>query len=270
MRLDELQVEFSPALVSAAVGEVALASDPAPASGVLEVEGGVDTTFVYDIRTEFDGADMAGYRGLRIEAFPAPVFVALERGSPLEAVTDAEVRSTPVGFDVLFDPVDGQTNQPLRVTFRLRVLEHNTPINAWLLGDEGVPPHPVAAGNASEDVGTQVINVYATQSVPVVEALFTTPVVTPNGDGTNDEMAITLLLSQFAAEVAVDMGVFDLAGRRVAKLLSGDRATGAYEVVWVGADDQGELVPPGAYVCQIEVETDSRTFTETRLIGVAY
>jgi hypothetical protein len=64
MRIDTLSMEIAPALVSAAVGEVALAADLSPDSGVLAVAGGVDTSFVYDIRAEFGTAGLAGFHGI--------------------------------------------------------------------------------------------------------------------------------------------------------------------------------------------------------------
>ena len=91
---------------------------------------------------------------MRIEAFPAPIFERLEMGDPLVEVRDFDLEETAAGFDLSFPPVTAQNNQPLRVAFRLRLLEHNTPINAWLLGEDQVPPHPIAPGNASEEVGT--------------------------------------------------------------------------------------------------------------------
>lgn len=270
VRIDTFQVEFSPGLVSAAVGEVALAADPFPASGVLEVEGGVDTTFVYDIRTEFDQAGLSGYRGVRVEAFPPPVFESLETGAPLAPVPDFEVQPTDRGFDVLFAPVDAQNNQPLRVAFRMQLLEHNTPVNAWLLGDGDVPPHPIAPGNASDLVGTGVINAFTRQARPTVQVDLSSAIITPNGDGANDAVTVGLVMAQFAADTAVDIGLYDLSGRRVRQLVARPRTSGAYADAWDGRDDRGVLVAPGLYVCRVAVEADAETFEEVHLIGVAY
>ena len=118
MRLDSLVVEFSPELVSTAVGEVALASDPNPVGGVLAVPSGVDTSFVCDILTQFDEDDLAGFRGLKLTAFPPPVFERLQMGDPLVEVADVEVEPIAEGFHVFFPPVTRQNNQPMRLTFR--------------------------------------------------------------------------------------------------------------------------------------------------------
>jgi len=270
MRLERLEVEYSPRLVSAAVGEVALASEPNPASGVLEVEGGIDTTFTYDIRTEFDAAGLDGYRGIRVEAFPPPIFERLEMGDPLAEVTGIEAAATDGGFDILFAPVARQNNQPLRVTFRMRVLEHNTPVYAWLLGEGGVPPHPVAAGNANDEVGTGSINVYSLEAEPAVGVSLTPSVITPNGDGINDAASLSMILTQFTSGIEISVEVFDLGGRRVRQLVSVARSAGAYTDFWDGLDDGHNPVPPGMYLCRIAAASDSRNIVDVKLIGVVY
>ena len=269
IRIDTLQVEFSPGLVSEAIGEVALATDPAP-GGVLEVEGGIETSFIYDIRTEFAQDGLAGYSGVRVEAFPAPLFEGLEMGDPLVAVADFELVERTRGFDLSFPSVGAGNNQPLRVAFRLRLLEHNTPVNAWLLGGESVPAHPIAPGDASRAVNTGTINVFTVRSQPEVKVDISTPVITPNGDGANDLAGISLILSQFAGNTAVEVEIFDLGGRRVRQLASEPRAAGAYGEVWDGRDGQGKLVAPGLYLCRVGVEADAETFADMQLIGVVY
>lgn len=269
VRIDTFQVEFSPGLVREAVGEVALAADPFPASGLLEVEGGIDTTFTYDIRTEF-AADVAGYRGVRIEAFPPPVFESLQMGDPLVAVEDVEWTASERGFDVFFAPVAASNNQPLRITFRLRLLKYNTPINAYLLGADSVPPHPIAPGNASPLAGTDATNAFATQARPKLQLALSTALISPNGDGRNDEVAIDLVLSQFSAQTAVAVEIFDLSGRRVRQLLSQPRPAGSYSQAWNGRDEQGVLVPPGLYLCRVGVEADFDVFAAVEPIGVVY
>ena len=49
----------------------------------------------------------------------------------------------------------------------MRLLEHNTPINAWLLGNDDVPPHPITPGN-SEAISTGVMNAFM-QSQPDIQ-----------------------------------------------------------------------------------------------------
>ena len=263
-------MEFSPSLVSTALGEIALASNLQPANGVLEAASGVDTTFVYDIQTAFANNGQAGYRGIRVEAFPAPTFLDLQTGNPLTSVADVNVISRERGFDVLFPPVSSDNNQPLRVLFDMRLLEHNTPINAWLLGDDDVPPHPISPGNASEAISTGVMNAFATQSQPDIQVDLSTTVLTPNGDGINDVAQIDLILSQFAASMDVTIDICDLSGRSVHRLTSAQRSSGSYSDIWNGRDEYGNALPPGLYIVRVAIDGDFKQFENVRLLGVAY
>lgn len=270
MRIDTLSVEISPALVSTAEGEVALSADLDPAGGVLAATGGVDTSFVYDIRTEFADAGLAGFRGIKLAAFPPPVFTGLKMGDPLVEVTEVEVVETADGFHVFFEPVNEANNQPLRVSFRLRLLEHNTPVNAWLLGAGNVSPHPISVGNASAEVGTEKINIFTLDIKPTVEVQLSTPVITPNGDGINETAEIAFVLTQFAADLEVEIEIFDLSGHQVRKVIAAARTAGAYREVWDGRGNDGAMVPPGTYICRLAVKADAKSIETTKLIGVAY
>ncbi|MFT5086026.1 MAG: hypothetical protein ACI906_000521 [Candidatus Latescibacterota bacterium] len=270
MRIDTLSVEIAPALVSTAAGEVALSADLDPVGGVLVATGGVDTSFVYDIRTEFADAGLAGFRGIKLAAFPPPVFTGLKMGDPLVEVTEVEVVETADGFHVFFEPVNEANNQPLRVAFRLRPLEHNTPVSAWLLGTEAVPPHPISVGNASAEVGTEKINIFTLDIKPTVEVQISTPVITPNGDGINETAEIAFVLTQFAADLEVEIDIFDLSGHQVRKIIAGARTAGAYREAWDGRGNGGTMVPPGTYICRLAVKADAKSIETTKLIGVAY
>ena len=158
----------------------------------------------------------------------------------------------------------------MRLTFSLRLLEYHTPLNAFLLGDGNVPPHPIVAGNASVEVGTGSIHIFAASATPSVEALLSTAVLTPNGDGVNDEVAVAAVLTQFAGEVPLAIEIFDLSGLRVRELIAAPRAAGVYRETWDGRDGTGARVAPGLYLCRIGVSSDIASTTATQLIGVAY
>jgi hypothetical protein len=51
---------------------------------------------------------------------------------------------------------------------------------------------------------------------------------------------------------AVDLGVFDVAGRRVATLFRGEVGPGAYTAMWDGRSGDGSLAPSGVYRCVIQ------------------
>lgn len=62
--------------------------------------------------------------------------------------------------------------------------------------------------------------------------------------------ARTALLSYYLpADGQVTLVVYDLLGRQLRTLVSGERAAGTHRVVWDGKDDQGRLLPTGQYLC---------------------
>ena len=95
---------------------------------------------------------------------------------------------------------------------------------------------------------------------------------TPNGDGINDAARIGLSVFKITAGRELGVSIHSLDGRRVweaKQVVSG----GAHAIQWLGVDNAGQAVPPGMYICRIELDVDSREQEEAavaRLISVAY
>ena len=87
--------------------------------------------------------------------------------------------------------------------------------------------------------------------------------VTPNGDGVNDQLEIRFLLTKVRAEP--DVEIFSLSGQLVRVL---EAADGIH--AWDGRNQAGKLVPPGAYICQLRVSADAGDEVLHRIIDVAY
>ena len=100
------------------------------------------------------------------------------------------------------------------------------------------------------------------------------PVVTPNGDGVNDELTVEFTLLHLLAERPVTVELFDLSGRRVAAARpasgTGEARSGRLVFGWDGTDVSGGLVPPGTYVLSIRVRSDRRDEEVLRVVHVAY
>lgn len=270
MRIDSFRLEYSPLLASGAVGEVALAADPSPENGLVTVPSGVDTTFIYDIRADFAEDGLEGFNGVKLAAFPPPSFEGLEIGNPFAPVEEFEIEATEDGFQVFFPTMGRQNNQPIRITFKQKVLEHNTPVDAWLLGADGGLPQPVAAGNASDQVTTNARTIFTIDPQPALKIDLSRTILTPNGDGVNDGLDISYVLIQFGSGVQVDVDIYDLSGRRVRQLFSGPLSAGDHGTVWDGRSDGGVTVSPGSYLCRVKVEGQARAFETTQVVGVVY
>ena len=57
----------------------------------------------------------------------------------------------------------------------------------------------------------------------------------------------------------VEMAIYDIAGRRVRGLVSGDQAPGRHEVSWDGLADDGSRAEHGVYFLRSEIGTSLRT-----------
>ena len=120
---------------------------------------------------------------------------------------------------------------------------------------------------------TQGLTIGALGAVDVLSDITISPnPFTPNGDGVNDETRIEFSLFKVYAARPVAVHLYTLAGRRVrtveAAVLGGRR-----QLAWDGRDEAGELVPPGLYICQVEVDADAESASgqqRVHLIAVAY
>jgi len=69
----------------------------------------------------------------------------------------------------------------------------------------------------------------------------------PNPFGAETRLAFSL-----GTETAMDLSVYDVAGRRVATLISGTMTAGDHHLAWNGTDSNGRRVAPGVYVYRLD------------------
>ncbi len=75
----------------------------------------------------------------------------------------------------------------------------------------------------------------------------------------------TTLRFELARAGSVKLEIFDLAGRRVRALLSGDLAAGPHEARWDGVDDGGRAVASGGYLGRLR-SADGETLVKMQLV----
>ena len=82
-------------------------------------------------------------------------------------------------------------------------------------------------------------------------------VMTPNGDGVNDETTFGFPVINLTGRQEVEVRIYDLSGRLVNRI-SEERpqVSGEYEISWNGRGAGGGTVVPGIYLVAIEVDTD--------------
>ena len=119
--------------------------------------------------------------------------------------------------------------------------------------------------DATELVEHSAVRISLDQSTgELVRVLAMNPFVTPNGDGVNDQLQIEFALIQILQERPVEVVLYDLSGRLVGRAVQvqGGRViesigkAGELQFTWDGRSPSGALVPPGIYLCRIQVEAD--------------
>jgi flagellar hook assembly protein FlgD len=96
------------------------------------------------------------------------------------------------------------------------------------------------------------------------------PVLTPNGDGINDEIAIEYDLFNLVGGQPVEVEVFDLSGRSLVSIASGGAASGRFTTAWNGLDRNGSTLSPGLYILRLKVDTDGGAAYSERVVSVVY
>lgn len=255
--VDSLAFEvFRPALAQAIVGEI----------WPQEVPVGVDTSFVYTIEV----TDAQGFDRLEIDT-PAPVRALREL-----RVDDQEIEfSEELGAKGLRASFARQTgNRALQVVFDTAVLRYETVFTGRLLDTtrEGAIPQVIESGNAASRFAGDDLSVRVPlKGQRLVYQVSATPVVfTPNGDGINDYTTITYDLLYLTGQAPVALRIYDLARNQVAELPVAGSGSGRFQLPWDGRDAQGELLLPGVYILEVEVETDSGAERSSSVVTIAY
>ena len=269
--LDSLAFEVSPLLADRALAEIAL-DGRADADGAVEVPLGVVQRFAYHIRTVAGTTDRAGFDGIELEVPPASRFLDLTiDDQPATEGVDFSLAASDGRLRFTF-PTAFQEDKAFRVRFQSAVFQPSVFLASRLFNTSAASlPQSIEAGDAHADVASNSIQVVSSDAaLGVLGAVeLSSPVVTPNGDGTNEQVAIGFDLFGVAGG-ALRVEVRDLSGRRCAAILDARAAAGPYALRWDARDERGELVPPGLYLIRVEVEVDHGTFARMEAVGVAY
>ena len=131
----------------------------------------------------------------------------------------------------------------------------------------GTPYQPAdAAADATALRPSQTLSIAALGAVQVVADISVAPnPFTPNGDLVNDVAQIEFSLFKVYAERPTAVRIWALDGRPM-RLLEGTAQGGHQRFTWDGKDDHGRVVPPGLYICQIDVDTDAERQRRTTAI----
>nr|HID59670.1 hypothetical protein [Desulfobacterales bacterium] len=104
------------------------------------------------------------------------------------------------------------------------------------------------------------------QSEELITNFSLTPkVITPNGDGVNDEVEINFIVLKVMEKAEVK--IYNLEGEIIRELRSQPEGD---VYIWDGRDSEGNKVLPGVYICRVHVDAQSGKNVENRVISVIY
>jgi hypothetical protein len=169
------------------------------------------------------------------------------------------------------------TGPLLRVRFAAPVFVNGATLDLAVRNTKGgvdldAPWQRVEAGDATKLVASEILTIQVPFSTEPLADLSVAPnPFTPNGDGVNDELEIGFSVFKISGQREVAVTVYRLDGSRV----WADRrmvSSGTERVIWAGTDQKGGLVPPGIYICQVDLDVDSDRSRSSliRVVHVAY
>lgn len=262
----EVRLQTEDPQVAPTLREIALDfDDPLIGGGVFARvsprEAALDSLTVFTFRLQ--GRPRPADRGFSRLGFdlpnplegPVQLHIGERRVEPLQV--EAE------GGRVVLDLPESIRRDSVAVRLPLRLLADAATFGAWV---SSTTQPEVRQGIQPEDSGALTVFVpEIAQREHVIRALAVTPaILTPNGDGINDQLQLRLLVVKTTAQPQV--AIYDLSGGRVARAEPIDRT----HYVWDGRDERGRLLPPGLYILDAKVETDARTERRQRIVQLVY
>jgi len=77
---------------------------------------------------------------------------------------------------------------------------------------------------------------------------------------------ITMIVYEVGWHCNVDLDIYDLEGREIRSLFSGEKSRGTHSIIWDGRDDNGKIVSAGVYLCRLEVRVNGKRHADVKKI----
>ena len=251
--VSSLSVEYEAALLQGALGRV----EPRNA------RPNEDTHFTYTLAPASNAEDS----GFDLMRFALP-----------SAASDIDVRIGGVGVESTFVDIGADSlliglpfavkSDSVQVSFTTRVV-HNATLFGLDLGSSAHPDLWQSVEPLTRRANIVMLPALAEATRLIDDLSISSPVLTPNGDGTNDEVEIRFVVFKVRDRTPRVL-IHDLAGRRVVELAPSTVQGATYTFTWSGRDADGAQVQPGAYLYRIDLRADAGEDIILRSLVVAY
>ena len=252
--LKGLRLNYTDSFLNGALGQVT----------PNEAQVGQPENFTYVLQPDFKSGDK-GFNRLRLNT---PSQATAE--SVVIRVASAEVE--PVSLELLPDSLVVELPQVVRRQEVEVDLQVNVFANPYLFSAFVGHTDETEFWQQVDPAGRAATTVFLPE-VPASESLLdkvaiSPKVLTPNGDGIGDHAEIRFAVLKTDAPIAVD--IYALDGRQVGSLVGGRSSDGYLVYTWNGTNDEGQRVPPGIYVCRIQIDAQAAVQNLAQIINVAY
>ena len=269
-RLTGFEMDFGTPVADMVTGEVVRDDSEVAVTDTLpndEVPVGVVRSFLFNLQADIGSG--SGFESVNLE-FPNRVQVekvlldgtVLARGSDYSLAGDG--RTVTIRFT---DRIE--TDVAIQVEFSTVLFDEFNSFTGSVV-DLAFPDNPQqieASGSRDDALG--VFGVGLIDGVFDKDRLEVAPnPFSPNGDGRFDVVQFKYELAKISIPRPVTLRVFDLTGRSVRRIDLMQKS-GSHLVEWDGRDDDGDVVSPGLYLFQVDVDSGEEV-SFNGAVGVSY
>ena len=152
-----------------------------------------------------------------------------------------------------------ETTSLIEIDFESTVYINQTRFDTYLLNrqlGESVR-QPVDSGDASTLIKSNVTYITLPTNTPLIDHFtLSNQLISPNGDGINDTVLISLDLLKVIEPRPIEIKIYDLRGHCVATIANANAQAGRLQFIWDGRSNTKKLLKPGIYIIQFQINSD--------------
>ncbi len=166
-----------------------------------------------------------------------------------------------------------ETTSLIEIDFESTVYINQTRFDTYLLNrqlGESVR-QPVDSGDASALIKSNVTYITLPTNTPLIDHFtLSNQLISPNGDGINDTVLISLDLLKVIEPRPIEIKIYDLRGHCVATIANANAQAGRLQFIWDGRSNTKKLLKPGIYIVQFQINSDADQQIIQKSVNLVY